>query len=1301
MAAGKPIGADLDHLERRLVLHNWINDLLGYSSTAELLRDLKDADEGFDGEGKSYVLKGIETRESRLKVSLADLEHYDENVRRHVEAINHNRAEPVVLKYFQHLAALYTEILLDHRFDRPEELVRELNDYTGSLKDEPMRFEEGDLDRAAFWMATGSGKTLLMHLNYLQFLHYNRRSGKPLDNILLITPNERLTAQHLEEMRLSGIPCERFSSAQSGLSLAQSGLSLAHRDVVRAIEITKVKEEKKGEGVSVDVESFEGRNLVFVDEGHKGAATGLKSGEEQAWLNIRRRLGSGGFTFEYSATFGQALAGSKGKERRELVEDYGKSILFDYSYRYFYGDGYGKDFRLLNLKESGGEYQDLLLLGNLISFYQQKLCYAELGEKVEEYNLEPPLWVMVGSKVDSNADQRSDMYDIARFFHRFLKNEGGWSVKGIERLMSGESRLRDGDERDIFEGSFWYLKKSGQNAEDVLQGILRRVFRAKTGGGLVVGDLRGADGELGLRVSGSENKYFGLIYVGETKKLKDLIESHSPEIAVEDDAIVGGFFAGIEDRNSPVNVLVGARKFVEGWSSWRVSNMGLINVGGSEGPMIVQLFGRGVRLKGQTRDKGFSLKRSSALDGNHPDGVAPLETLDVFGLRANYMVKFRETLEREGVDPEGYEELPTLKPRKNEDFLRDGLLIPRPPTEEFLHSENIKLDFEESISVNLDLSAKLQTGRMEEGRLEAGTAKSGQGLQEIEPKYLPMLDWRKIYLDLLEFKSLKGLWNLTIPSEMPRKLMEQPEAFYRLVADKEVVKPRSFAGLSRLQEVVKALLRKYAEKFYHLHQQRWDSEHMTVEPLTGDHANFTDYRVMVRRSSRDLMQEVASLIEAADDVYRKEAQKPPMPRMVFDRHLYQPLLLEGSDGLKTTPVGLNDSERKFVEALREHCRNGADLSGKELFLLRNLSRGKGIGFFQTAGFYPDFILWVKHADGSQKAVFVEPHGMRNDDPPPNNDKVELYLTLRDLSDRIAGKGGENIFLDSYIISATPYGELNRKWGGGWTREHFARKHVLFEDDLDAGISAILAPRDGLEHRISTSYPSPLAHGYRALMAAGDPGDLYREQLRFAENTLAFLASVSLALLREEDREKAGLDLKKKWSGGISPGDWKEIVQKCSKVFASYQAVSLATAIHGLKIGSEQKGFGWDVISLIQAKNDFKHDRGPISSEELAKATSEAQERLRRCMEALDFLADYSLREAEGTGDPFLQVGEDRLSLQPFITFATCLRCRSPESYFVDAWDTKKGTARLKSFERGHTISSDGISDALEGWTNAG
>ena len=32
----------------------------------------------------------------------------------------------------------------------------------------------------------------------------------------------------------------------------------------------------------------------------------------------------------------------------QLTTEYGKAIVFDYSYRYFHGDGYGKDFHILN-----------------------------------------------------------------------------------------------------------------------------------------------------------------------------------------------------------------------------------------------------------------------------------------------------------------------------------------------------------------------------------------------------------------------------------------------------------------------------------------------------------------------------------------------------------------------------------------------------------------------------------------------------------------------------------------------------------------------------------------------------------------------------------------------------------------------------------------------------------------------------------------------------------------------------------------------------------------------------------------
>ena len=93
---------------------------------------------------------------------------------------------------------------------------------------------------------------------------------------------------------------------------------------------------------TIAIDAFEGNNLVLVDEGHRGAS----GGEEGAWMRFRNALCENGFSFEYSATFGQAVKGNRG-----LTDLYAKSILFDYSYRYFYGDGFGKDYQILNLDE--------------------------------------------------------------------------------------------------------------------------------------------------------------------------------------------------------------------------------------------------------------------------------------------------------------------------------------------------------------------------------------------------------------------------------------------------------------------------------------------------------------------------------------------------------------------------------------------------------------------------------------------------------------------------------------------------------------------------------------------------------------------------------------------------------------------------------------------------------------------------------------------------------------------------------------------------------------------------------------
>ncbi|MCX5886805.1 MAG: DEAD/DEAH box helicase family protein [Proteobacteria bacterium] len=1044
MARARNGKAEYVKLEQRLVLLAWLNGLFGYENNRDLLADMKEAAEGFDASGRSYVYHRLEARGDKVKIPPANLARYDDNIGEHLRAMNARRPEPITLRYFQHLTVLYTEIFLDWYFHRRGEMLRSLNRFveernTAKTAGEPKdaKFSESDLKKLAFWMATGSGKTLIMHVNYRQFLHYN---DLPLDNILLITPNEGLSEQHLAEMAASDIPCRRFD-------LNESGMMTTGKDVVRIIEITKLVEEKRGGGVSVPVEAFEGNNLIFVDEGHKG------SGGE-AWRSFRDALGETGFTFEYSATFGQALTAARNDQ---LTAEYGKAIVFDYSYRYFHGDGYGKDFRILNLKEETTEDKtETLLLGNLLSFYEQQHVFEEQAEALRPYNLEKPLWVFVGSTVNAvyteNKEKRSDVLIVARFLHHLLENKRGWAVKTIKKLIEGKTGLVTPDGQDVFEGKFKYLRERGLPPEKAYQDILAKVLHAPTGGGLHLCDIRGSAGELGLKASGAED-YFGLIYIGDTSTFKKLVEEDDSGITLEEDAITGSLFNGINEPDTSIDILIGAKKFMEGWNSWRVSNMGLLNIGRKEGSEIIQLFGRGVRLRG----KGFSLKRSSSLDGKHPDHLSLLETLNIFAVRANYMAQFREYLEKEGVETEGAVELP-LFIRPNKEFLGKGLVVPRVPEDcNFATEADILLEPDPAARVRVDMSLKVQAL---ESSFEGFTAVDAQAGGEcpIPPESLELVDWERAYLDLLEYKERKGLTNLAILPDVPRRILAttEPERLYSLVADESVVTPESFTTTALLQEAAVNILRKYADNFYRVRREQWDSHHMVYKTLDESDPNLSfnrdlvrerassRYLVKIQKSESDLVTAVEKLIDEVDRLYKEETGK--LPRIHFDRHLYQPLLVEQEDKVTMTPPGLNKSESRFVRDMKDYWEKEKDksLAKVNVFLLRNLSRGTGIGFFEERGFYPDFILWIM--DGKmQHIVFVEPHGMRQEDAYMHDEKARLHEALPDLAKDIGTRSKrKDITMDSYIVSATPYNDLRKKYDGGkWDRKKFADAHILF------------------------------------------------------------------------------------------------------------------------------------------------------------------------------------------------------------------------------------------------------------------
>lgn len=212
-------------------------------------------------------------------IDLDELRRYDLNIVKHWQQITEHRnlKEDTVLnmKYFQYLSLLFTEIYLDWYFNRKQELLdglnSELNLYNAenneTAKDRANQFKSyilDDLNKLAYWNATGSGKTLLLHVNILQYLHYyqNGNTHHYPDKIILLTPDERLSQQHLDEL---------YNSGFSHIQLFDKNKSAPFKGTVEVIDINKLADDMGDKTVAV--EAFEGNNLVLIDEGHKGTGT--------------------------------------------------------------------------------------------------------------------------------------------------------------------------------------------------------------------------------------------------------------------------------------------------------------------------------------------------------------------------------------------------------------------------------------------------------------------------------------------------------------------------------------------------------------------------------------------------------------------------------------------------------------------------------------------------------------------------------------------------------------------------------------------------------------------------------------------------------------------------------------------------------------------------------------------------------------------------------------------------------------------------------------------------------------------
>ena len=281
----------------------------------------------------------------------------------------------------------------------------------------------------------------------------------------------------------------------------------------------------------------------------------------------------------------------------------------------------------------------------------------------------------------------------------------------------------------------------------------------------------------------------------------------------------------------------------------------------------------------------------------------------------------------------------------------------------------------------------------------------------IQPEPLPQailsrLPYEDLFYHALAYKVAKGWNNLYVSRRAIRNFFENGHA--RLAAPKEVLEPTLPEHWEALTRAAHILLEKGLETFYYREQRRAETDQMVAAPIDTGHANFP--RVKVRQNGqtvempayelrvpRDLLEEVEAVINEQARRFQEALSDPLrylddlLPRLYLDLHLYWPLVLKDraerlptgtirfknvTPRVSSTPVGLEQSEVQFAVDLRDFwdqaCKE-PDWDRYEIYLLRNLPK-RGIGFFQTIGFYPDFLLWLKR-DDDQALAFVDPKGL--------------------------------------------------------------------------------------------------------------------------------------------------------------------------------------------------------------------------------------------------------------------------------------------------------------------------------------
>jgi len=497
------------------------------------------------------------------------------------------------------------------------------------------------INRMSFWMATGSGKTLII-VKLIELLgKLIAEKELPARDILFLAHRDDLLDQfkaHIEEFNSFNF------DAKINLKSLRDYESVKHENTLPFAknEITVfyyrsdlISDEHKEKIVNFKNYDNNGQWYILLDEAHKGDKEDSK---RQILYSI---LSRNGFLFNFSATF---------TDPRDFA-----TCAFNFNLSRFVEEGYGKhiyvsDQEALAFRDKTDfapqEKQKIVLKTFLLLTYINK--HFEKIKQIDSTLYHRPLLLTLVNSVNT---EDSDLELFFRELEKVAKNEirADLFKKAKEELVQ---EFHD-NAKFVFEELECVI-----DADLVLkleyQDILKYVLNANTPGKIEVLKIPGNKQELIFRLMTAE-KPFALIKIGDISAwLKDKLEGYEINESFENES----YFRRINRDDSDINVLMGSRSFYEGWDSNRPNLLLFVNIGvGSDAKkFVLQSVGRGVRIEPQKyqRKRLQNLLNAGVVKEQLFEKVKnlilPIESLFVFGTNAENLKEIIATLKAEKQD---------------------------------------------------------------------------------------------------------------------------------------------------------------------------------------------------------------------------------------------------------------------------------------------------------------------------------------------------------------------------------------------------------------------------------------------------------------------------------------------------------------------------------------------------------------------------------------------------------------------------------------------------------------------------